>query len=256
MIIHARLKVPGEKANLYRLVRDWGHLFWVPHTELVDHGSGLIEIPDWLARRERIGEEHDMTAALGVMMAGGGDSDSREENDFYPTPPGPAEALLSSRWAPPAGSTVWECACGTGEMAEALKSFGYTVAPTDLIDRGYGMAPFDFTTMNTALADVVMTNPPFSLAEEFVRAAHRMGTRYLALLLKSTWFHADTRRPLLAELPPTAILPLTFRTDFKGLGRPTMELSWFVWRCWGERVEAYEALPWPADRLGPRRKRK
>ena len=32
---------------------------------------------------------------------------------------------------------VWECACGGGHLSEVLKTRGYDVKSSDIIDRGY-----------------------------------------------------------------------------------------------------------------------
>ena len=40
---------------------------------------------------------------------------------------------------------VWECACGEGHLSEVLKSHGYKVRSSDIINRGYpGTEILDF----------------------------------------------------------------------------------------------------------------
>ena len=86
--------------------------------------------------------------------------------DFYPTPAWATHALLCNE---PFVGIVWECACGDGAMSEVLKT-KYDVISTDLYDRGYGEPEQDFLT-TTKQCDNVITNPPFKLAEDFLRVA-------------------------------------------------------------------------------------
>ncbi len=178
--------------------------------------------------------------ALGRMMAGGrgrgqAGAVKRPDGDFYPTPPSGTAALMIAEEAAlraRAGEVVCEPACGDGAMARIIERCGFRVVASDLVDRGYGRGGVDFLKLRDAPARAIVTNPPFrdDRAEAFV--AHALGLRvqYVAVLLKATFFHAKARRALYATRPPSAVYPLAFRLDFFGLGRPTMECSWFVWR--------------------------
>jgi hypothetical protein len=44
---------------------------------------------------------------------------------------------------------------------------------------------------------------------------------------------------------PSFVMPLTWRPDFMGLGRPTMEISWVVWEPFGAVYPAYIPLSKP-----------
>lgn len=147
--------------------------------------------------------------------------------DFYPTPPDVTRALLAS-W--PISGAVWECACGTGAMADALKYCGLEVIATDLNDFGYGKSGVNFLNENCN-SDWIITNPPFSMASQFIERAIALH-RPFAFLLKSQFWHALKRHKLFVSHPPEAVLPLTWRPDFlngaKG-GSPTMDCIWTVW---------------------------
>lgn len=163
-------------------------------------------------------------------MAGG--NGEQKKHGFYPTTPGLIYALFETMRAEGwSGSEedVWECACGAGAMSEILKFYFRNVHSTDLIDRGYGEGGVDFLKTTKLLAPNIVTNPPFALAEEFIRHAHDLGASNLILLLKSTYWHAASRIPLFEECKPRVIAPLTTRLDTTGQGRPTMEVTWFVW---------------------------
>lgn len=179
---------------------------------------------------------------LGTAMAGAGGN--RAKDDFYPTPAEVTEALLNV-WTPPA--SVWEPACGKGDISEVLKLYGHEVTSTDSVDRGYGQQA-DFLATTRRRADCIITNPPFCLAEEFIRHAQILGVDTMALLLKSTYWHATTRTRLFREWQPSHIYALTWRPDFRGQGAPVMECAWFVWEG-NAKETTYNVLPRPSGGL-------
>jgi len=88
----------------------------------------------------------------------------RLENDAYYTPAWCTEALLRHV----SFSNVWECASGKRNISNVLESFGVKVVSTD-IDHGPN---FDFLSMGKTGNDIV-TNPPYSHAEQFLRYDQR-----------------------------------------------------------------------------------
>ena len=175
---------------------------------------------------------------LGVAMAGG--AGERRDLDFYPTPWEATAALCGVVQFP---KLIWEPACGDGAMAEVLTGNGYAVIASDIVDRGYGFPGKDFlgTPVGDVLCGAIVTNPPFNLAEAFIRRALK-STPKVAMLLKATFANAAKRLPLFTEHPPSHILPLTWRLDFTGGGSPTMDCAWFVW---GYPGQTFRPLPKP-----------
>ena len=168
---------------------------------------------------------------LGSRIAGGNTAYNRVESDYYPTPPEVTEALLHELELP-SGTRIWEPACGEGHMANVFKAHGLAVTATDIQDQGYGVGGTDFLTTEPVECDWIITNPPFSLAEQFIRRCAEMNKPF-ALLLKSQYWHARSRMPLFRECQPTLVLPLTWRPDFlfkkRGGGSPLMDCIWCVW---------------------------
>lgn len=167
---------------------------------------------------------------LGAMMAGGNPAEGREDDDFYSTPKEATRALMQVL-QPIHTMQVWEPCCGEGAMSDTIASYGAKVLASDINPRGVGQTQ-DFFAMTELPAGIqaIITNPPWSRAEEFIRHAwETLKVDQMALLLKATYWHAATRLPLFRECTPAVIMPLTWRLDFKGLGRPTMECSWFLW---------------------------
>lgn len=113
-------------------------------------------------------------------------------------------------------------------MANAIREKGYSVIETDIL------SGTDFLT--SPVPDGVtwiITNPPFTVAQEFVRRAYGSGLPF-ALLLKSQFWHAARRYPLFMECRPDFIAPLTWRPDFNFKsegkhGSPLMDVIWCVW---------------------------
>ena len=150
-----------------------------------------------------------------------GSGGTRKPLDFYATPPEVTAALLDALKLPKS-ITIWEPACGDGAMADVMESYGYKVIRSD-IQQGQ-----DFLTIPKQDADWIITNPPFSLAEQFIRRAHEHDLSF-AFLLKSQYWHSKKRLALIKEIPPFAILPLTWRPDFTGQGASLMDCIWVVW---------------------------
>ena len=98
----------------------------------------------------------------------------RQQDDFYATDPKALDLLIKK------DSTeleldlymrcnkVWECACGNGNLAKCLERNSLEVIATDLKDRGYGVSGVDFLQETKARSSVILTNPPYSLANEFI----------------------------------------------------------------------------------------
>ena len=150
----------------------------------------------------------------------------RREMDFYPTPPEVTVALvrfLRERYLMTDADTVWEPACGDGAMVRALRSEGLTVTASD-IQNGFDFLDPDFELDGRW----IITNPPFSLAEQFIVRAASLH-RPFALLLKSQYWHSAKRGRVFNAHPPSYVLPLTWRPDFTGEGSSMLDMAWNVW---------------------------
>lgn len=150
----------------------------------------------------------------------------RRKNDFYPTPKEATQALvdfLKSHFLLRTNDIVWECACGSNAMVDVLKDNGLLTWATD-IQKGQ-----DFITYEMQEPfDWIITNPPFCLAEEFIKKAAVYGKPF-AFLLKSQYWHSAKRAALFDEIKPTFVLPLTWRPDFTGAGASMLDMCWCVW---------------------------
>lgn len=189
---------------------------------------------------------------------------AKADGEFYPTPPEATEALIRAERGRidalrhdggalgAAGDPVWDPACGEGAILKVFRKNGLPIVGTDLYDRGFSRGGDDF--LRTARRSrIVVTNPPFSLAEDFIRRCTEIEAVYAAFLLKSTYFHAAARALLFIGHAPARIYPLSWRLDFLNVGRPEIECAWFVFapraraRGWDEPTIYGPPLPRPAD---------
>lgn len=126
-----------------------------------------------------------------------GTSEGRPDHDYYPTPPEATQALLSVEKF---YGEIWEPACGDGAICRVLEATGHTIKATDLIDRGYGETPHDFLTSPYTAVNIV-TNPPFKLAEQFVRLSLERTTGKVAMLCKLQFLEGAKRKQMFENIP-------------------------------------------------------
>lgn len=133
---------------------------------------------------------------------------------------------------------VWEPACGRGMISEPLMLAGYEVISTDLVDRGHGTGGVDFLLERTLLAPSIVTNPPFSLANEFaLHALDTLRAEKLAMFLRLAFLEGQERHKILwREFPPVRVLVFSRRLTLWRGDDPkpkdkggAIAYAWFVW---------------------------
>lgn len=97
----------------------------------------------------------------------------RQQDDFYATDPVALDLLIRKCSTELESDlffrySIWECACGNGNLAKCLERHEITVIATDLKDRGYGISGVDFLKEKELYSTIILTNPPYSLANEFI----------------------------------------------------------------------------------------
>lgn len=120
---------------------------------------------------------------------------------------------------------IWECACGKGNLVNELSGRGYFVNGTDIL------SGHDFLTWKPQHFDCIVTNPPFSLKQEFLERCYELGKPF-ALLLPLTTFETFKRQNLFKRFGVQVIFfdkRINFETPTGGGG------SWFAtaWFTWG-----------------------
>ena len=103
--------------------------------------------------------------------------------DLYETPAPATWALLA---AEKLSGMIWEPACGPGAIVRVLRAAGHRVVATDIQDYGcddsVGGVDFLAQTYAPENVEIIVTNPPFRWADEFVRHALALAPRVVMLL--------------------------------------------------------------------------
>lgn len=168
-----------------------------------------------------------------------GSSNGRPDNDFYPTPPNAVEALLSVESFE---GLTWEPACGDGAICKVLEEYGIPVLATDLIYRGYGEGEHDFFTSNHEAVNVI-TNPPYSMGEQFVRHALSKTTGKVAMLMKLAFLEGAKRKKLYEETPVKAVYVFSKRLSMYRNGEKGSYSSGMIPFCWIVWEHGYQGPP-------------
>ncbi len=147
--------------------------------------------------------------------------------DQYETPEWATRALLPH--LPSRIEVIWEPACGSGKMVRALRGAPFEVIASDI------QTGSDFFAAGYIAADAIVTNPPYSLATEFIEEAlKRMHPEsgVVAMLLRTDFDHAKSRRHLFADHPAfVKKLVLTKRIQWfeDSKSSPSFNHAWFIW---------------------------
>jgi len=159
----------------------------------------------------------------------------RNADDWYVEPRKAVFALFTAErmWG-----SVWDPACGSGNIPKLADEWGYTAIASDLKDRGYGETGVDF--LSTGLerqADHIVCNPPYHLADLFAEHAYLYGARHkVAMLVRLAWLEGESRfQKIFNALPPARVLvfrnriscpPGGFEMPAKG---GAVAYCWVVW---------------------------
>jgi hypothetical protein len=143
-------------------------------------------------------------------------------NDDYATPAWVTRALLSVEDFP---QPIWECAPGAGYMADALMEMGNEVL----------LQGVNFLDEIETLAASIVTNPPYRIADAFIRHAleltHPFGK--VAMLLPLAFDTAKSRREIFRDCAAfKAKYQLVRRISWANLDHiasPSQNHAWYVW---------------------------
>lgn len=133
---------------------------------------------------------------------------------------------------------IWEPACGTGNIVIPLRALGHEVYATDLNDRG---CPGSTSRIDFLLpgpfppVQAIITNPPYSLAEQFVEVALERAPLVI-MLLRLAFLESEKRSDILdgGQLARVHVferrLPMMHRAGWNG-NKATSSIA-FAWFCW------------------------
>lgn len=160
--------------------------------------------------------------------------------DFYPTPPEATLALLERE---PFEGSIWEPACGDGSMSRVFEAFGYNdIRSTDLIYRGYGEGDHDFLSSSLTSQNII-TNPPYSIAEPFIRKALAQTNKKVAMLVKLQFLEGQKRKLLFETQPLKNVYVFSKRVSFYRNGEKGAYSSSMIAFCWIVFEHGYVGSP-------------
>jgi len=179
----------------------------------------------------------------GGKIAGGNPKNKRVENDFYATNPRALEMLLEKYDFN--NGTFLEPCVGNGQLAKTINKHypNNKLTCVDIIDRGYkDTIVQDFFQYNTEERfDNIITNPPYSLAKEFVEKSMELLSENgkIAMFLKIQFLEGVKRIDMFKKYPPRYIYVFSKRMATWNNGEKlspegknwatTMCHAWFVW---------------------------
>jgi len=139
-----------------------------------------------------------------ALMIGFNPDTERQKDDYYATNPKALYLLLEQLEKDNINlnHSIWECACGEGHLSNVLLKKGYWVKSSDKIDRKYGLIQ-DFLKATCMFNGDILTNPPFKLAEEFVKHGMKLlhNGNKLILFLKIQFLESKSRYDLFKKYP-------------------------------------------------------
>ena len=146
---------------------------------------------------------------------------TRRPNDLYPTPSPAIDVLLPALSIPP-DTTFLEPCRGQGAIYDRILCI-----PRLYCELSEGL---DYLTWQPpCVVDLIITNPPFSLALAFLQKSlaeaptviYLLRLNFLGSLQRRAFWHANR---------PTHVLVLPNRPSFDGTGRTdATEYAWFCW---------------------------
>lgn len=135
----------------------------------------------------------------------GSSSENRSDLDFYETPLDVTKAFLDASGWQPKTNVIWEPAAGNGAIAFVVKDYfpGAMVVTSDIKTRALGLTmESDFLQHQWAEGKEflqnkdIITNPPFSHAQQFVEKALELVNGDIVMLLRLAFLETTARREL------------------------------------------------------------
>ena len=151
-----------------------------------------------------------------------GNRSNISELDQYSTPPYATHALMKREIFE---GVIWECASGEGRMADVIRQYYSDVKISDIL------MGVNFLTAIEQV-DNIITNPPYNLAEEFVKQGLAVATKKLALFLRLNFLESVRRYTLFKNTPLKKVYVFCKRQTLSACGVTkggTIAYAWYVW---------------------------
>lgn len=194
-----------------------------------------------------------MSNLTGTSLVGTSANRDRVDNDYYATPYESTKALLDVENFQ--GSILEPC-IGGGHIADVIKEYYNTeIVGCDLVDRGYPNTIItDFLTYNfDKKFDNIITNPPYSLAQEFLEKGMEVikDNGKIAMFLKIQFLEGNKRREMFIKYPPKYIYVFSKRqnpwrngSSVDEKGKPWSSTMCFAWFVWEKKFKGEPIIRW------------
>ena len=184
-----------------------------------------------------------MNSKMKIVGSSSHTKEERQKNDYYATDP---QAFQDFLWAfeerdgEELNRTIWEPACGEGNLAKVLMKRGHLVLGTDKIDRGFGNV-YDFLESRERMkwGGDIITNPPYkgNMDIDFVKRSLEVVSKgkWVIMLFKVQFLASKKRYFLFQELPPKYIyihssrIKIWKNNEDDG-GSNALDYAWFIWQ--------------------------
>lgn len=166
----------------------------------------------------------------------------RNDFDFYPTPLAVAQDALTYIPLTTNPTCILDPGAGTGVWGKAARVLFPKATITGVDLRPVPKAPAynfwfngDFLLMDATPAfDLVIGNPPYKYAEQFVRQSFKLLEQggYLVMLLRLNFLESQTRATgLWRQHPPLEVVVSSKRVSFTGDGKTNATAyAYFIWQ--------------------------
>lgn len=146
----------------------------------------------------------------------------KQLNDYYPTPNYTVDSLLEVMDLSSIQSFLEPCK-GNGIIYDKIKVTIKTYC--EISDE----IPKDYLTTVYNKFDLIITNPPFSIAQEFLEKS-LSESDCVCYLLRLNFLGSAKRKVLWNKIgTPNKLLILSKRPSFTGKGTDATEYAWFCW---------------------------
>ena len=167
----------------------------------------------------------------------------RKEADFYATPLETVYALLDNYGDIDPNDLILEPSAGNGNILQALRNRGYQnfieavelreseLNNLDKLASEVSICDFLMDFEATCKYDVIIGNPPYSLAQKFIDKSLELlapGGR-LIFLLRTNFLESQKRFEWWQDKTPNGLYVLNKRPSFTGKGTDATSYSWFIW---------------------------
>lgn len=157
----------------------------------------------------------------------------RRVADSYATPYSLTRLFLDTGLLSPSAWTTLEPACGDGAIVKVLKEYGFKDVKAFDLEQGHNFLIY------WDIVDQIITNPPYSLAYEFIQHAKDITKRRFAFLLPLSYLHGKQRFDNIWKDREFALRSVSVFTRYPLFGDPLREdgkthtgmmvFAWFFW---------------------------